>query len=184
MVISSRRIENVQRAVADLHAAGLPNVLGVKCHVGSSADRTELFRKTREHFGGVDILVSNAAVSPAVGPVLDASEDAWDKIFEINVKAAFLLAKEAKSHIQERGGGNIVFVSSIAGFNPFSLLGAYSVSKTALLGLTKAAAQDLAPDGIRVNCVAPGVIKTNFSKAVSFGVELSRHLDDLSQTIQ
>lgn len=157
---------NVDRAVAQLKAAGLSNVLGVQCHVGSRDDRTNLFKSAVAHFGGVDILISNAAVSPAVGPVLDASEEAWDKIFEINVKAAFLLAQEARPLLQKRGGGNIVFVSSIAGLNPFPLLGAYSVSKTALFGLTKAAAQDLASEGIRVNCVAPGIIKTQFSKAL------------------
>lgn len=112
---------NVERAVAQLHAAGLTNVLGVKCHVGSREERTHLFAQACERFGGVDILVSNAAVNPAVGPVLDASEEAWDKIFEINVKAAFLLAQEAKPLLQKRGGGSIVFVSSIAGFNPFSV---------------------------------------------------------------
>lgn len=153
--------------MAELHAAGLANVVGVRCHVGSAEERTNLFRIAAERFGGLDILVSNAAVNPTVGGVLDATEEAWDKIFDINVKAAFLLAQEAKPMLQQRKNASIVFVSSIAGFNPFALLGAYSVSKTALLGLTKAAAQELAPDGIRVNCVAPGIIKTNFSKAVS-----------------
>lgn len=121
VVISSRKLANVERAVAQLHSVGLPNVVGVQCHVASREDRTNLFAKACERFGGVDILVSNAAVSPAVGPVLDASEEAWDKIFEINVKSAFLLAQEVKPLLQKRGGGSIVFVSSIAGFSPFSV---------------------------------------------------------------
>lgn len=121
VVISSRKDANVKRAVADLHAAGLPNVLGVKCHVGSREERTNLFEQACSHFGGVDILVSNAAVNPTVGSVLDATEDAWDKIFDINVKSAFLLAKEAKPLLLKRGGGSIVFVSSLAGFNPFQV---------------------------------------------------------------
>ena len=85
----------------------------------------------------------------------------------MNVKAAYLLAKEVKPFIVKRGSGSIVFISSIGGFQPFDLLGAYSVSKTALFGLTKAAALDLVKDKIRVNCVAPGVIETKFSSAVS-----------------
>lgn len=112
-------------------------------------------------------MVSNAAVNPEVGCVMDCSEQAWDKIFEINVKSAFLLAKEAVPFLRKRGGGNIVFVSSIAGLQPFPLLGAYSVSKTALIGLTKAASSDLAAENIRVNCLAPGIVETKFSSAVS-----------------
>lgn len=119
VVISSRKINNVNRAVDELKAAGHKDVIGVKCHVGSAEDRHSLFVEAQKHFGGVDILVSNAAVNPAVGQVLDADEDAWDKIFDINVKAAFLLAKEARPLIKARGGGSIVFVSSLAGFQPF-----------------------------------------------------------------
>lgn len=111
-------------------------------------------------------LISNAAVNPEVGGVLEASEKAWDKIFDINVKSSFLLAKEVKPYLIKRHGGSIIFISSIAGFQPFSLLGAYSISKTALFGLTKAAANDLAIHNIRVNCVAPGIIKTKFSSAL------------------
>ncbi|XP_053682945.1 dehydrogenase/reductase SDR family member 4 [Sabethes cyaneus] len=165
VVVSSRKEQNVAKAVEQLTKAGL-QVTGIKCHVANAEDRKALFKKAVEKYGGVDILVSNAAVNPEVGAVLDASESAWDKIFEVNVKCAFLLAKEALPYIRQRKGGSIVFVSSIAGFQPFSLLGAYSVSKTALLGLTKAASQDLASENIRVNCIAPGIIRTKFSAAL------------------
>lgn len=163
--MSSRKDQNVQKAVSELQKEGL-QVHGVKCHVGNAEDRQNLFAEALKKYGGIDILVSNAAVNPEVGAVLDCSEQAWDKIFDINVKCSFLLAKEAVPHLRNRGGGSIVFVSSIAGFQPFALLGAYSVSKTALFGLTKAASQDLATENIRVNCVAPGVIQTKFSSAL------------------
>lgn len=126
-----------------------------------------MFQAAVDKYGGIDILVSNAAVNPAVGPVLDTSEAAWDKIFDINVKCSYLLAQEALPFIRKRGGGSIVFVSSIGGFQPLSLLGAYCVSKTALFGLTKAAAADLATENIRVNCLAPGIIETKFSEAIT-----------------
>lgn len=167
VVVSSRREKNVTEAVRKLNSEGFNKVTGIVCHVGNAEDRKKLFEEAVKKFGGVDILVSNAAVNPAVGPVLDCEEEVWDKIFDINVKAAYLLAKEAVPLIRQRGGGSIVFVSSIAGFQPFKLLGAYSVSKTALLGLTKAASQDLAIDNIRVNCLAPGVIATKFSAAIT-----------------
>jgi len=165
VLISSRKQKNVDDAVSKLKAEGL-DVAGVVCHVSKAEDRKRLFEEARK-LGGLDILVSNAAVNPTVGYVLDCEESSWDKIFEVNVKAAFLLAKEALPLLRKSDQGRIVFISSIAGINPFQLLGAYSVSKTALLGLTKAAAQQLAPDKITVNCIAPGIIKTKFSQAIT-----------------
>lgn len=167
VVVSSRKQQNVDEAVKLLKSQGLNDVFGVTCHVAKESDRKKLFEETVNKFGGIDILVSNAAVNPAVSSVVDTTEEVWDKIFDVNVKASYLLAKEVKPYIVQRGGGSIVFISSIGGYQPFDLLGAYSVSKTALFGLTKAAALDLIKDNIRVNCVAPGVIETKFSSAVS-----------------
>lgn len=112
-----RKLENVNRAVDKLTSKGL-NVIGVKCHVSDAADRANLFRETVEKFGGLDILVSNAATNPVAGPILDCSEAVWDKIFEVNVKASFLLAKESAPLIRKRGGGSIIFISSVAGYQP------------------------------------------------------------------
>jgi len=165
VIISSRKQQNVDSAVSQLASEGL-KVTGLVCHVSNAEHRKKIFDEA-DKLGGVDILVSNAAANPATGPVLDCSESAWDKIFEINVKAAFLLAKEALPLIRKRGGGSIVFISSIAGFHPLTLLGAYSVSKTALLGLTKAASADLACENITVNCIAPGIIETKFSQLLT-----------------
>ncbi|KAF4527620.1 hypothetical protein B566_EDAN015423 [Ephemera danica] len=179
IVVSSRKEANVNRTVKQLTSEGL-SVHGVVCHVSKAEDRKNLFNQAVSKFGGIDIL---------------CDESSWDKIFDVNVKAAYLLSQEALPHLRKRGGGSIVYVSSIAGFQPFALLGAYSVSKTALLGLTKAAAEDCIKDNIRllgaysvsktallgltkaaaedcikdnirVNCIAPGVIKTKFSAAV------------------
>ncbi|CRK94633.1 CLUMA_CG008133, isoform A [Clunio marinus] len=166
IVVSSREQANVDEAVNLLKKQGISDVLGVTCHVAKENDRTKLFDETIKKFGGIDVLVSNAAVNPAVCSVLQSSEEAWDKIFDVNVKASYLLAKEVKPYIIERGGGSIVFISSIGGYQPFDLLGAYSVSKTALFGLTKAASLECVRDNIRVNCVAPGVIETKFSSAL------------------
>lgn len=165
VVVSSRKQKNVEEAVKELKAEGL-SAEGVVCHVSKAEDRAKLFKKAIEKYGGLDILISNAATNPATGSVLECDEAVWDKIFEVNVKAAYLLSKEALPYLRKRGGGSIIYVSSIAGFQPFNLLGAYSVSKTALLGLTKAASQDLASENIRVNCIAPGIVKTKFSRAL------------------
>lgn len=165
VVISSRKSKNVEAAVKKLKDCGY-NVTGTVCHVAKAEDREKLLKEALDKFGGIDILVSNAAANPAVGPVLECPEDVWDKIFEVNVKSAFMLSKEVLPHLKKRGKGSIIYISSIAGYQPLDLLGAYSVSKTALLGLTKAAALDLAGDNIRVNCVAPGIVQTKFSSAL------------------
>lgn len=165
VVVSSRRQANVDKAVALLQSQSI-RVTGTTCNVGKGEDREKLVQLTMEQCGGIDILVSNAAVNPFFGNILDSTEDVWDKILSVNVKSAFLLTKLVVPHMEKRGGGNVVFVSSVAGYQPMQALGPYSVSKTALLGLTRALAPDLAPSNIRVNCVAPGIIKTRFSSAL------------------
>lgn len=166
VVISSRKEKNVTSAVEELAAENI-HVTGTVCHVGKSEDRENLLKLAKDTYGGLDILVSNAAVNPFFGPILDCPEDTWDKIFDINVKTAFLLFRDSVPMMQERGGGSAVFISSIGGFQPIPFLGPYSVSKTALLGLTKALAAEVASDNIRVNCVAPGIIKTKFASALT-----------------
>lgn len=165
VVISSRKQQNVDRAVATLKGEGL-SVTGTVCHVGKAEDRKQLVATAVKLHGGVDILVSNAAVNPFFGNLMDVTEEVWDKILDINVKAAALMTKEVVPEMEKRGGGSVVIVSSVAGFSPFPGLGPYNVSKTALLGLTKNLAIELAPKNIRVNCLAPGLIKTNFSSVL------------------
>ncbi|KAM4537523.1 dehydrogenase/reductase SDR family member 4 isoform 2-T2 [Odontesthes bonariensis] len=165
VVVSSRRQANVDKAVALLQSQSI-KVIGTTCNVGKGEDREKLVQTTLDQCGGIDILVSNAAVNPFFGNIMDSTEDVWDKILAVNVKAAFLLTKLVMPHMVKRGGGNVIFVSSVAGYQPMQGLGPYSVSKTALLGLTRALAPELAHSNIRVNCVAPGVIKTRFSSAL------------------
>ncbi|KAE8279225.1 Dehydrogenase/reductase SDR family member 4 [Larimichthys crocea] len=165
VVLSSRRQVNVDEAVALLRSQNI-QVTGTTCNVGKGEDREKLVQTTLDQCGGIDILVSNAAVNPFFGNIMDSTEDVWDKILSVNVKSAFLLTKLVVPHMVKRGGGNVVFVSSVAGYQPMQALGPYSVSKTALLGLTRALAPELAHSNIRVNCVAPGVIKTRFSSAL------------------
>ncbi|XP_069341706.1 dehydrogenase/reductase SDR family member 4 isoform X1 [Eulemur rufifrons] len=162
VVVSSRKQQNVDRAVAALQEEGL-SVTGTVCHVGKAEDRERLVATAVKLHGGIDILVSNAAVNPSFGSLMDTTEEVWDKILDINVKATALMTKAVVPEMEKRGGGSVVIVASIAAFSPFPGLGPYNVSKTALLGLTKNLAIELAPRNIRVNCLAPGLIKTSFS---------------------
>ncbi|XP_047534570.1 dehydrogenase/reductase SDR family member 4 [Vanessa atalanta] len=166
VVISSRKEDNVKQATDSLRKDGI-NAEGLVCHVGDAEQRQKLFDFAKRKYGGIDILVSNAAVNPAVSPILETDEKVWDKIFEVNVKCSWLLAKEVYPELIKRGGGSIVFISSIAGYQPMEPLGPYSVSKTTLLGLTKAIASEVVNDNIRVNCVAPGIVATKFASAIT-----------------
>uniref|UniRef100_A0A674HKY7 Dehydrogenase/reductase SDR family member 4-like n=1 Tax=Taeniopygia guttata TaxID=59729 RepID=A0A674HKY7_TAEGU len=132
--LSSRRPQNVQRALERLRGRGL-QVSGTTCHVGRAEDRERMVQEALSTFGAIDILVSNAAVNPHLGPALEADERTWDKVFQVNVTAAAMLIQLVVPHMERRGGGAIVVMSSIAGYQPMAGLGPYSVSKTALLGL-------------------------------------------------
>lgn len=165
VVVSSRKQENVDRTVATLQGEGL-SVTGTVCHVGKAEDRERLVAMAVNLHGGVDILVSNAAVNPFFGNIIDATEEVWDKILHVNVKATVLMTKAVVPEMEKRGGGSVLIVSSVGAYHPFPNLGPYNVSKTALLGLTKNLAVELAPRNIRVNCLAPGLIKTNFSQVL------------------
>ncbi|XP_042332972.1 dehydrogenase/reductase SDR family member 4-like [Sceloporus undulatus] len=165
VVVSSRKQANVDQAVAKLQTENL-SVSGLVCHVGKAEDRQRLIDAALERHGGIDILVSNAAVNPYFGSILGASEDVWDKILDINIKAAAMLVQLVVPHMEKRGGGSIVLVSSIAAYSPFSSLGPYNVSKTALLGLMRNYVEELTPRNIRINCLAPGLIRTKFSTAL------------------
>ncbi|XP_066254223.1 dehydrogenase/reductase SDR family member 4 [Euwallacea similis] len=165
VIVSSRKAKNVEDATQKLTNEGL-EVTGLVCHVSNAEDRKKLFNQAKK-LGGLDILVSNAGVNPEMGGVLDCSESSWDKIFDVNVKSSFLLAKEALPLLRQSKVGRIIFISSIAGLQPMNALGAYSVSKTALLGLVKAASMQLASEGITVNAVCPGIIATKFSSVIT-----------------
>ncbi|XP_068724264.1 dehydrogenase/reductase SDR family member 4-like isoform X2 [Montipora capricornis] len=176
-MISSREKENVTKAVSEVEKEEQGcSVKGVVCHVANPEHRKNLIEQTLHHFGGIDILVSNAAVNPVFGPLIQTPEDAWDKIFDVNLKSAFMLAKDTIPLMEKRRGGSVIFISSIAAFKPFRGLGAYGVSKTALVGLTKVLADECGHMGVRVNCVAPGIIKTKFSEALWSNGSLSDHL--------
>ncbi|XP_038166368.1 dehydrogenase/reductase SDR family member 2, mitochondrial-like isoform X1 [Arvicola amphibius] len=161
VVISSRKQQNVDRAVATLKEEGL-SVTGTVCHVGKAEDRQHLVTTALEHSGGVDFLVCVAGVNPFVGSTLGASEQIWDKILDVNVKSPALLLSQLLPHMEKRGGSSVVLVSSLVAYIPLPKLGVYNTSKTALLGLCKSLAVELAPKGIRVNCITPGIIRTDF----------------------
>lgn len=167
--ICSRKQKAVDDAVAALCARG-GQAAGCACHVGDADQRKRYINQAVQTFGKIDILVSNAAVNPTAGTLVETPEEAINKILDINVKSAVMLAQLAVPHMKD--GGSIIFISSVTAFSPPLPIAMYAVSKTALLGLTKGLAAELGPSGIRVNCVAPGIVPTKFSSAILATPEL------------
>ncbi|AXT49346.1 SDR family oxidoreductase [Aquimarina sp. BL5] len=165
VVISSRNQEAVDEVAAEFKAAGL-EAIGIACHIGKADQRANLVQKTIEHYGGIDILVNNAAINPIYGPIEDADEEVFDKIMDINVKAPWMLSNLTLRSMQERGGGSIINIASVEALHPGAGLGLYSTSKAALLMLTKNQAKEWGQYGIRANVLCPGLIKTKFSAAL------------------
>lgn len=165
VVLTSRRQESLDLAAQRIGDAG-GRALAVAAHAGQEADALTVVERTLAEFGRLDILVNNAGTNPHFGPVLTAEGSHWDKIFEVNVKGYFFMAKAAVPAMQRVGGGKIINVASIAGINPGPMMGVYSTSKAAVIMLTKVLAAELAADNIQVNAIAPGFIKTKFSAAL------------------
>lgn len=163
VVISSHKLENVQSVAAEIKAKG-GKVLLVQAHVGRTEEVDALVARTLEAFGRVDIAVNSAATNPHFGLVLTADKGLWDKILDTNAKGIFRVCKAVVPHMEARGGGKIINISSIAGLRPSPGMGLYSISKSAILALTQVLAVELGPANIQVNAIAPRVIKTRFSR--------------------
>lgn len=165
VVLSSRKQEGLDAVAAQIQAAG-GQALAVAAHTGDATAVQALVNRAIATFGGIDILVNNAATNPHFGPIMTAEESHWDKILDVNVKGYFRLAKACLPAMRARGGGKIINLASIAGKTPQPGMGIYCVSKAAVLMLTEVLAVELAPDNIQVNAIAPGFIKTAFSRAI------------------
>jgi NAD(P)-dependent dehydrogenase (short-subunit alcohol dehydrogenase family) len=165
VVVSSRNQESLDEVVTEFKESGI-DALAVVANVGNMEDVDNLVTKTLEHFGGIDIVVNNAATNPIFGALVDADTAAFDQIMNVNVKGIFELAKKAHPSMKQRGGGSVINISSIGGISPEPWLGLYSVSKAALISLTEVMAKEWGKDGIRANVICPGLIKTKFSKAL------------------
>lgn len=165
VMVSSRKQDAVDAVAKTIQAAG-GEADAFAAHAGSTADLHALVDKTVARFGGVDIIVNNAAANPVFGPIVMADEGVFDKIMAVNVKGPLELAKKAFPIMAERGGGSVINISSIGGISPEPMLGIYSVSKAALISLTKVLAAEWGAVKIRVNAICPGLVQTKFSKAL------------------
>ncbi|MEJ2485162.1 MAG: glucose 1-dehydrogenase [Anaerolineales bacterium] len=165
VVLSSRKQEDLDQAAEKINAAG-GEARAIAAHTGDAEAIHHLLEKTIDTFGGVDILVNNAGTNPHFGPLLTAEESHWDKILDVNLKGYFRMIKACATSMRERGGGKVINMASVSGLRATPGLGIYGVSKAGVLMLTKVLAVELAADNIQVNAIAPGLIKTRFSRAL------------------
>ncbi len=166
VTICGRKQEGVDIALEELKGYG-DRVLGVAAHVGEQDGREKLISSAEEKFGTVNVLVNNAGTNPFYGPIIDSEDWAWDKTFDINLKAPYILSRLlAKKMVASGSGGSIINISSIAGLMASENQGIYSVTKAGLIMLTRVMAREMGADSVRVNCICPGVIKTKLSEAL------------------
>jgi NAD(P)-dependent dehydrogenase (short-subunit alcohol dehydrogenase family) len=180
VVLAARKAEGVQ-AVAESIAKshGADRAFAVAAHTGKEEDAVRLVREAITHFGKVDVLVNNAGTSPYFGPLLNADNGAWDKTFEVNLKGYFWCAREVARHcIGREAPASIINVSSIAGIEAAPMQGVYSMTKAAVISMTRTLAVELAGSKIRVNCIAPGFIDTRLSSAILKNDEFLKHVLD------
>lgn len=175
VVLSSRKQEGLDAAAASIREQG-GTALPVAAHTGDRTAVQALVDRVVTEWGGIDIIVNNAATNPHFGPLLTAEESQWDKILDVNVKGYTRVVKACVPFMKARGGGKVINMSSVAGKEPQPMMGVYSVSKAAVLMLTKVLAAELAADNIQVNAIAPGFVKTSFSRVLWQSEEISATL--------
>jgi dehydrogenase/reductase SDR family protein 4 len=165
VVVSSRKTESCEPVAEALRAAG-HDAMAVPCHIAHKDQLQTLVDRTMERYGRIDVLVCNAAINPVYGPMQDLSDEAYDKIMTANVKSTFWLCNMVIPQMAQRGGGSVVLLSSIAGLRGTTTIGCYGMSKAAESALARNLALDWGPSNVRVNAIAPGLIATDFAKAL------------------
>jgi NAD(P)-dependent dehydrogenase (short-subunit alcohol dehydrogenase family) len=165
VVVSSRKLEACEEVVAAIRAKG-GEAFAHACNIGRKEDLQALVNAAIQKWGGVDTLICNAAINPYFGPMANMADDAWDKIMASNVRSNFWLCNMVLPQMAERGGGSIVIISSVAGLLGTAVIGAYGVSKAADMALARNICVEWGAKNIRANCIAPGLVRTDFAKAL------------------
>jgi NAD(P)-dependent dehydrogenase (short-subunit alcohol dehydrogenase family) len=165
VIVSSRKIDDCQ-TVADAIIAAGGKAEALACHIGDMDQITDTFETIKNTHGRLDILINNAATNPYFGHILDTDLGAFNKTVDVNIRGYFFMSVEAGKLMREQGGGSIVNTASINGLQPGMGQGIYSISKAAVINLTKSFAKECAQFGIRCNALLPGLTKTKFAGAL------------------
>ena len=164
VAVTSRKLPDLEEVAAEIKGLGRRS-MAVATHVGRMDEIKNLVPKVKDELGRIDILVNNAGTNPTMDPAINIEERAWDSIMNLNLKGLFFLSQAVARLMKEQGGGKIINVASVAGITP-DILPVYSISKAGVIMATKVMAQQWAQYNIRVNAIAPGLVKTRFSEAL------------------
>lgn len=165
VVISSRKAEMCEEVAGAIKAEGL-EATAIPANIGKKEELENLVAETRKRYGQIDVLVCNAAINPYYGPMAGASDEVFGKIMNSNILSNLWLCNLVLPEMAERKDGSVIIVSSIGGLKGSTVLGLYAISKAADMQLTRNLAVEWSPHNIRINCIAPGLVKTDFAKAL------------------
>jgi NAD(P)-dependent dehydrogenase (short-subunit alcohol dehydrogenase family) len=165
VVISSRKQAACEEVAQGIRAAG-GEAVALACNIATKPELESLVGRTREAFGKIDVLVCNAAVNPHFGPTQEISDSAFQKVLDCNIRSNHWLCQLVIPEMAERRAGSVLIVSSIGGIKGSSTLGTYGLSKAADMALARNLAFEWGPRNVRVNCIAPGLVRTDFAKAL------------------
>ncbi|WP_242685265.1 SDR family NAD(P)-dependent oxidoreductase [Haematobacter massiliensis] len=167
VVISARKQDQLDAAAAEINAAiGETRVYAVAANAGRKEDLERLVEETHRLAGPIDIVIGNAGVNPHYGPIGEIPDDAYNKIMQTNVQSNLWLARLVAPDMAAKGSGSMIFTASVGALKPSPTLGTYGMSKLALIGLVRNLALEYGPQGIRANAICPGVVKTEFARAL------------------
>ena len=178
VVVSSRKIEQCEAAVARINdKCGEGSAIAIACNVGYKDQLEAIVAETRSRLGPIDILIANAGVNPFYGPMSEIPDSAFDKIMNTNVRSNHWLCQMVAPDMVARGRGSMMITASTGAFSASAMLGTYSISKLADIALVRNLALEYGPAGVRVNAICPGVIKTDFAKALWDNPEAQRNAE-------
>ena len=166
VIVSSRNQDACDLVAAEINALSGGRATAIAANIGDKAALENLVARSTDRLGAIDILVCNAASNPYYGPMAGISDDQFEKILRNNVLASHWLASMVGPRMAERGHGSIILIGSIGGLRGSSVIGAYNISKAADFQLARNLAVEYGPAGVRVNCIAPGLIRTDFARAL------------------
>jgi len=162
VIVSSRKQDGCEAVAGAIVAAG-GEAVAMACHIGDMEALAKLFAAVQERYGRLDVLVNNAATNPYYGHVLDTDLGAFQKTVDVNIRGYFFASVLGGRLMRAGGGGSIINIASVNAIRPGPLQGIYSVTKGAVLNMTKAFARECGPEGIRCNAILPGLIRTKFA---------------------
>jgi NAD(P)-dependent dehydrogenase (short-subunit alcohol dehydrogenase family) len=165
VVVTSRKLDACEQVVKTIRDQG-GEAIALACNISRKEDLQKLVDDTTAHWGGIDVLVCNAAVNPYYGPSIAMPDEAYEKVMNSNVRSNFWLCNMVLPQMAQRGGGSIIIISSIAGLMGTATLGVYGLSKAADMALARNLCVEWGPKNVRVNCIAPGLIRTDFARAL------------------